>query len=375
MNHTEILDRLNDYADHSLSVEEQSEVEKHLQTCEPCSREMQKLDNLLKQTQGLAGAIEPSRELWSRIAPMLGPQEPKLIPLPSAFHRSGRWGFEYNSWVRYSTRIAAALVVAVGGFWLVSRPSPRAWEVARLEGTPTIGDQHLTLGGQLAVGDWLKTDSFSRAQLTIADIGHAEIGPNSRLRLVATRETEHRLEMTQGQMSAWVSAPPRIFIVETPSGTAVDLGCSYDLFVNESGNGTIHVTSGEVSLESDGKESFVPTGAMCETRRGFGPGTPYSDFSSEVMRKALRQFDFEKGSAKSVELILQNAANVDAITLWHLLQRVDEPARESVYDRFATLIPPPKQVTKEGILRLDKNMLEDWLNEFAARSFSLKRLF
>jgi hypothetical protein len=375
MNHIETLNRLNDYADHSLSEEDRSEVEEHLQTCEPCSREMQKLDALLKQATSLARSIEPPRELWSRIAPMLGTQEPKLNPLSSAFHRSGRWGFEYRSWARYSTRIAAALVVAVGGFWLASRPSPRAWEVARLEGTPTIGDQHLTHGGQLAVGDWLETDAFSRAQLTIADIGHAEIGPNSRLRLVATRETEHRLEMTQGRLTAWVSAPPRIFIVETPSGTAVDLGCSYDLFVNESGNGTIHVTSGEVSLEFDGKESFVPTGTMCETRRGFGPGTPYSDLSSDVVRTALRQFDFEKGGAKSVELILQNAANIDAVTLWHLLQRVDEPARETVYDRFAALVPPPKQVTKEGILRLDKNMLEDWLNEFAVRSFSLKRLF
>jgi len=305
---------------------------------------------------------------------MLGPQESKIILMPSPIQNIGSRNVG-KSWIRHSIRVAAALFIAIGGFWLASRPSPRAWEVARLEGTPTIGDQHLTLGGQLGVGDWLKTDAFSRAQLTIADIGHAEIGPNSRLRLVATRETEHRLEMTQGRMSAWVSAPPRIFVVETPSGTAVDLGCSYDLFVNESGNGTIHVTSGEVSLEFDGKQSFVPTGAMCETRRGFGPGTPYSDFSSEVMRKVLRQFDFEKGSAKSVESILQNAANIDAITLWHLLQRVDEPTRESVYDRFATLVPPPKQVTKEGILRLDKNMLEDWLNEFAARSFSLKRLF
>ena len=375
MNHIETLNRLSDYADHSLSELDRSDVEKHLRTCEPCSREMQKLDALLKQATDLSRTIEPPRELWSRIAPMLGTQEPKLIPLPSAFHRRSRWGFEYKSWVRYSTRIAVGLVVAIGGFWFASRPSPRAWEVARLEGTPRIADQHMTQSGQLAVGDWLETDAFSRAQLTIADIGHAEIGPNSRLRLVATRETEHRLEMTQGRMSAWVSAPPRIFIVETPSGTAVDLGCSYDLFVNESGNGTIHVTSGEVSLEFDGKESFVPTGAMCETRRGFGPGTPYSDLSSEVMRKALRQFDFEKDGPNAVDSILKIAGNADAITLWHILQRVDEPARESVYDRFATLIPPPKQVTKEGILRLDKNMLEDWLNEFAARSFSLKRLF
>lgn len=374
MNHIEILNRLNDYADHSLSEEERSEVEKHLQTCETCTREMQKLGNLLKQAQGLARAIEPPRELWSRIDLMLGPQEPKIIPMPSPIQNT-RSRAVYRSWTRYSIRVAAALFIAIGGFWFASRPSPRAWEVARLEGTPRIADQHMTQSGQLAVGDWLETDAFSRARLTIADIGHAEIGPNSRLRLVATRQTEHRLEMTQGRMSAWVSAPPRIFIVETPSGTAVDLGCSYDLFVNEYGNGTIHVTSGEVSLEFDGKESFVPTGAMCETRRGFGPGTSYSDLSSEAVRKALRQFDFEKGGPNAVNSILKNAMNVDAITLWHLLQRVDEPARETVYDRFASLVPPPKQVTKEGILRLDKNMLEDWLNEFAARSFSLKRLF
>jgi hypothetical protein len=31
-----------------------------------------------------------------------------------------------------------------------------------------------------------------------------------------------------------------------------------------------------------------------------------------------------------------------------------------IYDRIASFVPPPAGVTKEGILRLDRTMLDDW---------------
>jgi hypothetical protein len=50
----------------------------------------------------------------------------------------------------------------------------------------------------------------------------------------------------------------------------------------------------------------------------------------------------------------------DALTLWHLLSRVEEPKRGAVFDRLASLVPPPTGVTREGILRLDRGMLDRW---------------
>ena len=37
-----------------------------------------------------------------------------------------------------------------------------------------------------------------------------------------------------------------------------------------------------------------------------------------------------------------------------------EPARGLIYDRLAQLLPPPPEVTREGIMALDPRMLDAW---------------
>jgi hypothetical protein len=91
----------------------------------------------------------------------------------------------------------------------------------------------------------------------------------------------------------------------------------------------------------------------------------------------LAKFDFEDTTsqqrAHDVAIILTEARNRDALTLWHLLARVDDQQRELVYDRLSQLVPPPAAVTKEGILRLDQPMLDLWWNELGFDDISVWR--
>jgi hypothetical protein len=166
--------------------------------------------------------------------------------------------------------------------------------------------------------------------------------------------------MERGQLHATISAPPRLFIVETPSAVAVDLGCSYTLKVDKAGRSILHVTAGWVALELKGRESIVPAGAVCVTQPGKGPGTPYFDDASEKFQNALSKLDFQNGGMNALSIVLSEAREYDTLTLWHLLSRVRGLARERVYERMAALIPPPAGVTKEGVMKLDKGMLDLW---------------
>jgi len=42
------------------------------------------------------------------------------------------------------------------------------------------------------------------------------------------------------------------------------------------------------------------------------------------------------------------------------VSRVDAAARGAVFDRLAQLVPPPADVTRDGILGLDREMLDTW---------------
>ena len=170
-------------------------------------------------------------------------------------------------------------------------------------------------------------------------------------------------ELARGKMSAHIWAPPRLFFVNTPSAVAADLGCAYTLEVDDQGSSLLRVTSGWVALELQDRESVVPAGAACETRAGLGPGTPYFENASGDFRLALQALDFNRDAKvrrDALMAILVQARQQDTLTLWHLLTRVDSEDRARVYDRMAALGPPPPSVTREGILALDRTMLNAW---------------
>jgi hypothetical protein len=188
--------------------------------------------------------------------------------------------------------------------------------------------------------------------------------PGSRLRLVAARPREQRLSLERGGLLAVITAPPRRFAVETPAATAVDLGCAYTLEVEPSGNALVTVLVGWVSFETGGSESFIPAGARCATRPGFGPGTPYFTDAAAEFKNALVTVDLARAGsperAAALATVLASARREDALTLWHLLRRGSDTERAAVFDRFATLAPPPAGVTRAGALAGNRAMLDRW---------------
>jgi hypothetical protein len=102
---------------------------------------------------------------------------------------------------------------------------------------------------------------------------------------------------------------------------------------------------------------------MCETRPGTGPGTPYFEDAGDEFREALGEFDFENGGADALKVVLAESRERDTFTLWHLLQRVEGSERVAVLDQMIALVGLPQGVTRQGVLELDKQMLEYWKEE------------
>jgi len=284
----------------------------------------------------LPKSIEPPRDLWPDIAARLGKRRRRL---------------------RYWIPLAAAAVLA--GVWLV-RSQPAAWDVTALAGRPLVGTKPLVASGRLRVGEWLQTDDSSRALVAVGRIGQVEVRPDTRLQLVVARADEHRLALARGRIEATVDAVPRLFFVETPAGTAIDLGCAYSLETDSLGYGRLHVTRGEVEFATGLRASRVPLGATIQTRPAIGPGIPFVDDAPAPLVRALIAFDFERGGARAARNVLTLARAQDAISLWHLVQRVDVSLRGTVYDRLAALVPPPAAVTRRAVIALESRALEGY---------------
>lgn len=268
---------------------------------------------------------------------------------------------------------AAVLAALVGGAYagaLWTYRAPTRWVVTARAGTPTVGAEVIAGRGALAVGDWIETDSGSRAVVTLGRIGSVEIGPDSRVR--RTRGggfTGHRMVLVRGSLSAVIAAPPRLFFVETPSVLATDLGCAYTLEVDSTGASRIQVTAGWVELRQGERLSLVPAGLVAEVEVEGGPGTPYPRGFPGTARAALRRLDAGTGGATDLAAVADalpgpsaplRRRQAGAITLWHLLPRLEGALRVQAFDRLTRLAPLPDRVSREGILALNRPMLDRW---------------
>ncbi|MGN6985911.1 hypothetical protein ACTHSL_14145, partial [Neisseria sp. P0008.S010] len=78
--------------------------------------------------------------------------------------------------------------------------------------------------------------------------------------------------------------------------------------------------------------------------KGRGPGTPTYTEASAALRAAIDTLDQADGAAAQaapLETVLREARAEDALTLWHLIDRVDVSLEPLVVDRLSALVPMP----------------------------------
>jgi hypothetical protein len=233
---------------------------------------------------------------------------------------------------------AAAIIIGIVSAPLLRRGPLTNWQSA---------DGHRIRAGQTIETGKLQSD----------DTGEVTVDPGSRLRLVTSTNREERFYLQRGTIHAFIWAPPGRFVVDTPSSKTIDLGCRYTLQVSQNGTGLLTVELGWVAFERKGIESFIPAGAACVTRPDKGPGTPYFSDASPSLTQALARFDTEADPA-AIENAITSARPRDALSLWHLMIRTHGDDRARVFNRFASLVTLPREVTRQAVLKGDGKAMD-----------------
>jgi len=240
---------------------------------------------------------------------------------------------------RWVGAVAASLIAALALWQSVyaPRPTETAWRAD---------------GRVVAAGETVRAGAKDGVVLEAEGFGEVRLDPSSSVSVAESRPGLHHFDLHAGTLHAMIWAPPREFLVDTASSRAVDLGCQYTLSVDSAGDGVLSVESGWVAFLHKGKESFVPAGAKCATRRAEGPGLPYFVDAEADFAEAVRAFDAGRGN-QALRRILARARSRDALTLWHLMTRAAPAERGVVFERFAQLVQVPKEVNRERVAALD----------------------
>lgn len=236
------------------------------------------------------------------------------------------------------------------------------WQASRSAGDPKVNAKVIGGREELDVGSVVTTDAKSEAELKAGGHGRIRVLPGSEVRLVQSGARHQRLELQHGAIEASLYAPPFMFSVDTPSGTAYDIGCAFRLSVDEQRRGMLEVLSGWVQFEVGYQQSLAPAGTEVEIEPGFPPGTPVYKDSSADFRQAISRLDFGDAGERteSLKVALQQARAKDVYTLLRLMRTASPEERGMIFDRARELKLPPAWVTREGIMRREEAMMDAW---------------
>ncbi|HEX7773084.1 MAG TPA: zf-HC2 domain-containing protein, partial [Pyrinomonadaceae bacterium] len=210
------------YCHGELSNEESKQFAEHLISCVGCRTKFEEVKLGIKLAEQLPQLSAPDY-LWRDLESLLAKETTTTASGSVANSVSLPWQ------LKATAAVVLLFLSGLTAFLVYNSHKPEiattrpSWHVTRLDGAPRIGSEQIANNGQLGVGEWLETDGSSRAQIAVGSIGNVDIDENTRVRLLQTEPTEHRLELARGKMSARIWAPPRLFFVDTPSAVAADL--------------------------------------------------------------------------------------------------------------------------------------------------------
>ncbi|MCB9670441.1 MAG: hypothetical protein H6734_13270 [Alphaproteobacteria bacterium] len=248
--------------------------------------------------------------------------------------------------------LAAVVLLGVGAMLALQMRSEGAWSASTASCS----------GCTWEAGAWLDTSAEARARL--ADRGEVVATPGTRVR----RETADgaRLTLEVGRLDVRLDAPARWLLVQVPGVEVVDLGCAYALEVAPDGTAVLEVRSGAVALEGRGPRSFVPAGAVAASWPDGRTGMPVAVGADASLVAAVDGYD--RGELGPDGVVAAARSPADALTLWHLVQRVAPAERERVAMRVGELVAPA-EVDREGLARLDPTVLDATLGLVLGRGF------
>jgi len=183
-------------------------------------------------------------------------------------------------------------------------------------------------------------------EIDLERYGTVQVHQGAVVELLQRNDEDIRLRLTRGTIDARITlaARPRLFQVETPATTCVDLGCHYTLTVEPDGSTFVKVDVGQVAFVEKGRETWIPSDASCRAWPAHGAGTPRWDDARPELVAAIETFDRSSAGerlAAATSLIALCGEPRDALSLWHLAHDPDQAIAEAAWPALTRLIGVP----------------------------------
>lgn len=253
--------------------------------------------------------------------------------------------------------IIAISILAVGVLIFLWLNRAKGWNVDVTMGSVLINNNAVNSETELELNSLLITDENSSARILIPQIGVIQVEPNSSL---SRTRKDFEIKLIKGKVekkSDAQTAEAKLTITTDLADFNEESSSDFEISAAEENN-ELFVFNGTVKIVVKGFEAIVPENFACNIKKG-KYAVPYNPNSDPQIVKLIKEYS---GPADpNMVLVVSYAKKSDALSLWHILQLSSEENRPIVFKKLNELVPPPETVTGEGIQKLNREMLDQWL--------------
>ncbi|MBS0195159.1 MAG: hypothetical protein JSR77_00215 [Planctomycetes bacterium] len=264
--------------------------------------------------------------------------------------------------------LAASLLLAAALFILTrssTPPIPGGWTISSHTGPITTSPVKSQPGSLL-----IAMDAGAKAELTGPQARRISAGDSARFVLAASGD---EISLEHGSIFLQTgSQDGALSLAFAGARATLSPHAAAQLATNERGATLTLKTGNAIIMFGKGQRVRVPAEARCELAPDGSAATPRYYDAPGILAKSLAVIDSAYAGEKSdprdttvaLESVLKAARPRDAMTLWHVLQRVPRESRGPIVDRMQELAPAAaKSSPRDALINLDPAALDAWWND------------
>ncbi len=368
---------LHDYFDNLLSEEEQNRFEDLLLDNIDLAIELGKLKNLQRNLNNLPSTFTPSEKTLDNILNSLlnnNLSEKEAIEKKKEKNFFGkekkeakpRQKFKPKTKFRikqiFSVLISIAFISALifGYFLYVDMNNTTPWFV-KIVNKSDLSTDPRNKNIELNINSLFETKKSELAEILIQDAGIIKLNENTKIEVKNGTKSLNSIIYLGGSLSFIPDFKNGLFeliynnIAIKSSNSEFSIDTTY-------GNIEVSVLSNFIYITINGFDFQIPSNYKFSFIGENSISIPINMQTSPEFANLINTYSLS-GNEFLLSKIIHNSSKNDVFTLFYLLPQVSPEFREKIIDELSKISPLNSSLTKENILLLDQNALNNWWEE------------
>ena len=385
-----VRNAMHDYFDGLLSVSEKETIDSFLEEYPDVAAEYELLSKLINKAQSLPIGIKTPNTIIETVSDELLSQSLKKIEsdkqkrlkeLTESVEKEGgkrqKLKLSKGSKVTGQTStksgdksqkgsiktpliLLVIILLAVGGYFLYDYLNTNLpWQVKNIYGQYQI--DNLFNKNSIDINQKLITQDSSRASVVIPSSGKVDVRTYSTIKVDRGKDGNNIVSLIAGKINVECEIDrPGLVIKSKPASVTVLAG---NISASLTDQGDLIVSTGNGFVEIFNKKESILVGRdyNCKVLGNGNIGIPYHFDTDQNLVELLDKISFGNGSVADVDVVLSLAQPRDGISLLYLLKEAkNSKERLPIFLKLNELYPVIPGITQEGIMKLDKEMLNLW---------------